>query len=606
MVGISTQIYCQTTISGKIVDYEGGLIVGANIYVEGTFDGTSSDPEGRFSFFTTSTDTVLLSASFMGFESLKEQLILNGTSIEIDITLLETSNNLDEIVISAGSFEAGTDSKSQVLKPLDIVTTAGVTADVAGALNTLPGTQVVGEEGRLFVRGGDGYETTTFIDGMLVLDSYDQRTPNLPTRSRFSPFMFSGTSFSTGGYSAEYGQGLSSALILNTRDVSPKTRTDLSIMSVGLDAAHSIANKKASFSGKIGYIDLDPYFDMINQDFDWIDPPTTIDGNLAYRQNIGKDGLFKVYGKFNFSGMQLFLDQFQSGESAIPLDMSNDYLHFNTTYKDFLSKKWVLRTGSSYTLSKEDILPGSEEIRYRTEGIHAKSVAEYQHNDKAFIRFGVELMNTHHLEAFFDSASDFSNRFTYNQTILASFAESEIYLTNLLLARIGLRQEYNSLNARFSVDPRISLVHKLGDHSQISAAYGRFRQSPTNDLLRVANHLDSEKALHYIVNYQVMKSQRTFRIEAYWKDYQKLVTFDQTRFYDPTVYTNMGSGYARGFDLFYQDAKSIKNADFWCSYSYLDTERLYRDYPLMAKPTFSSRHNFSLVYKHFIPGSTLR
>jgi hypothetical protein len=94
----------------------------------------------------------------------------------------------------------------------------GATADIAGALNTLPGTQKVGESGRLFVRGGDGNETRTFIDGLVVLDAYKPSAPNTPSRGRFLPFMFKGTSFSTGGYSAEYGQALSSALVLDSKD----------------------------------------------------------------------------------------------------------------------------------------------------------------------------------------------------------------------------------------------------------------------------------------------------------------------------------------------------------------------------------------------------
>ena len=53
--------------------------------------------------------------------------------------------------LSAGAFEASDERKAVVLRPLDIVTTAGATADIAGALNTLPGTQAVGEEGKLLL-----------------------------------------------------------------------------------------------------------------------------------------------------------------------------------------------------------------------------------------------------------------------------------------------------------------------------------------------------------------------------------------------------------------------------------------------------------------------
>ncbi len=69
------------------------------------------------------------------------------------------------VTISAGSFEASDEKKNTVLKPLDIVTTAGANADIVSALKTLPGAQQVGEKEGLFVRGGTGYETQTFIDG---------------------------------------------------------------------------------------------------------------------------------------------------------------------------------------------------------------------------------------------------------------------------------------------------------------------------------------------------------------------------------------------------------------------------------------------------------
>ena len=88
-------------------------------------------------------------------------------------TLQEEINELDAVTITAGSFTAGDASRRTVFRPLDIATTAGATADIAGALNTLPGTQKVGETGRLFVRGGDGSETRTFIDGLVVLDDGD-------------------------------------------------------------------------------------------------------------------------------------------------------------------------------------------------------------------------------------------------------------------------------------------------------------------------------------------------------------------------------------------------------------------------------------------------
>ena len=46
-------VFSQQTITGKITDAKNNPIAGANIYLEGTYDGASSDENGNFSFETT-------------------------------------------------------------------------------------------------------------------------------------------------------------------------------------------------------------------------------------------------------------------------------------------------------------------------------------------------------------------------------------------------------------------------------------------------------------------------------------------------------------------------------------------------------------------------
>ena len=145
----------------------------------------------------------------------------------LQIKLREDVNALDAVVLSAGTFSAGDNSKVSVLKPLDVVTTASALGDFVGALQTLPGTTTVAEDGRLFVRGGEADETQIFIDGIRVFTPYSPTTNNTPTRGRYSPFLFDGITFSTGGYSAEYGQALSSVLLLNTIDEPDQNKTIL-------------------------------------------------------------------------------------------------------------------------------------------------------------------------------------------------------------------------------------------------------------------------------------------------------------------------------------------------------------------------------------------
>jgi len=48
------------------------------------------------------------------------------------------------------------------------------------------------------------------------------------------------------------------------------------------------------------------------------------------------------------------------------------------------------------------------------------------------------------------------------------------------------------------------------------------------------------------------------------------------------------------FDVFLRDKKSIPNCEYWISYSFIDTKRLYLNYPVKATPDFVSPHNLIL------------
>lgn len=143
-------------------------------------------------------------------------------------------SELTAVVLSAGTFEASDRKRAAaVLDPIDIVTTASANGDITQALKTLPGAQQVGESEGLFVRGGTAAETKTFIDGTLVNNFFFSSVPNIAQFGRFSPFIFKGTVFSTGGYSALYGQALSSALILESIDLPEQTSANLGLSVLG-------------------------------------------------------------------------------------------------------------------------------------------------------------------------------------------------------------------------------------------------------------------------------------------------------------------------------------------------------------------------------------
>jgi len=586
----------QTTISGVVRDDQGEPIPGANVSIQGTYDGTTTNLEGSFRFETSESGDQIISVSFVGFKAFTKSVNLNHQLIQLNVSLKEQINQLEAVVISAGSFTAGEEKRRTVLKAIDIATTAGATADIAGALNTLPGTQKVGESGRLFVRGGDGSETRTFIDGMMVLNAYNPSAPNTPSRGRFLPFMFKGTSFSTGGYSSEYGQALSSALVLNSRDKAELNQTDIGLLSVGGDVAHTQVWDRASISGKVQYTNIRPYFGLINQEIDWIKPPASIEGSSAFRHEVGKSGLVKFFGNVNHSKYSLYQHDVTNPQQKTALDLTNTYAYGNVSFIESINDRWSARGGFSYNYNENGILADGSPLNEIERGVHSKLVFENSVSDHIELRFGVEQIDLNYEASRTDSLSN-RQVLSFNTPITAGFVEAEMYASKYFVTRAGARTEYNGSNESVNIDPRVSVAFKPFKTGQFSFAYGRFRQTAQNQYLRVNDNLDEETAEHYILNYQVINDQRTFRTELYYKRYSKLIKYFNG---DPTQLNNTGSGFARGFELFWRDSKSLRNLDYWISYSYLDTERDYLNYPVASTPSFASRHNFSVVGKRFI------
>lgn len=593
----ATSSFAQTTISGKVTGENGDPIPGANVVVRDTYDGTSTGIDGTYSFTTDERGDHFIDVTFVGYIAFRQRVDIQGASLVINVSLKEDISQLDAVVISAGSFTAGEEKRRTILKAVDIATTAGATADIAGALNTLPGTQKVGESGRLFVRGGDGREARTFIDGMVVLDAYGPAAPNTPSRGRFLPFMFKGTSFSTGGYSAEYGQALSSALVLNSKDKAEIDQTDIGILSVGADVAQTIAGERSSWTGKIQYTDISPYFDLIRQRVDWYSAPKSIAGSTAYRQQVGKDGMLKFFGNFNRSGLAMFNHDIASPGVRQLYDLTNKYGYGNGAYQQALNASWNVRGGISYSYSTNQLQLDGVPMGETEKGVHAKVVLENSVTDRIELRFGGETIARNYVASRYDEPTQAELSQSFDETIYSGFAETEAYASKRLVFKGGARFEYNTLNDQAGVDPRVSVAYKPGEGGQFAFAYGRFRQSAANQYVRVNNGLSSERAGHFILNYQVISNDRTLRIEGYYKKYDELVKFDGG---DPGRPMSNGRGYARGIEFFWRDNKTFRNVDYWISYSFLDTERDYLAFPYAATPSFASRHNFSAVYKHFI------
>jgi vitamin B12 transporter len=593
----------QTRISGKVTDEKGGSVPGANVTLKDTYDGASTDAKGEFSFSTSESGPAVLQISFIGFQAVEKPVTLEGKDITLTIALKETVNELNTVTITAGAIEASDEKKAVLLRPLDIVTTAGANGDIYGAIQTLPGAQTVGESEGLFVRGGAASEAKTIIDGLTVQHPYQSSVPDIAQRGRFSPFLFRNTVFSTGGYSAQYGQAMSSALILETQDIGDRmNNTSIALMSIGGGIGHSHRWKRASAGVDLNYSNLSPYFSLVKQRADWVRMPQSGGGSFIFRYKTSKTGLLKVYATQGLSDLALRAVIDTSG-TPLRFDLKNSNTYINTSYKEVLGQRWSLQAAASYSYNRDnrkfnDFDRSSSDNAQQGRVMLVRSLGRL-----SSVRMGTEAQRVSTyggaIQNAFGGYGGFSD--TIRENFQAVFAEVDWFLSSRLVARIGGRQEYSDLVNRSNIAPRLSLALKTGDKSQVSLAYGDFYQSPSLFFLGSSNAsaLRYEKATHYIAGYQSSDDKRTFRSEVYYKSYDNLVKFGFAPTAGFTELSNSGGGYARGIDIFWRDRQTLKYVDYWISYSYLDTKRDYLNYIASAQPTFAADHTFNLVFKRF-------
>lgn len=595
-LAFSIATFAQQTISGKVVDEKGRPITGANVFIEGTYDGDSSNEQGNFSFQTTVTGKQKLVVTFLTYETFNQEIAVEDFKNKT-VKMKESVNTLDAVVITAGTFESGDKARTSVLKPMDIVTTAGSAGDIVAALLTLPGTQTVGEDGRLFVRGGEADETQTYVDGLRVSQPYGATTNNLPTRGRFSPFLFSGIAFSTGGYSAEYGEALSSVLLLNTIEDPDQNKTDISLMTVGLGIGNTQKWEKSSLSVNASYVNLAPYQVAVPQAVDWNRAYQSISGEMVYRYHFN-NGTLKTYMAFDAADFDLNQEDINRPEK-IRVDVRNNNFYLNSSYKGYFGSNYQLTTGISYGYSQNKIGIALDNVKNAEHATHMKIKIGKNITERIRLTAGADYFTTKFDEDFVENAgSTFSTG--YDNNIAATYAEANIFFSKRFAAKAGFRFSYTDLLQESNLSPRFSLGYKVSNNGQLSFAYGDFVQSPRQEYLKYSDHFESEKTAHYILNYEYSKSGRIFRAEAYYKQYRDLVKYDTETVQFDSQFNNNGKGFAKGIDLYWRDNTTFKNLEYWFSYSYIDTERDFRNYPKEVTPSFVADHSLSLVTKYWV------
>jgi len=373
-------------------------------------------------------------------------------------------------------------------------------------------------------------------------------------------------------------------------------------MPLGFGGSHSQRWENSSLSSEIFFSNLDPFFKLQKQRVDWKIAPRGLDGSVNFRQKFSNSGMLKLFSSVNVGDLSLYMNNLDNPSVKDFYAQKSGNYYLNANYRGIINNDWTVFLGTSYSYDKDKIKIDSNRAGETEQLSQAKITITKDIIDGSYLTFGGEIQNTVYDNTFNELSKNL------NEVLTAGYAEADIFFTNDFAGRAGVRAEYSKLLNKANIAPRISLAYRVGDYDQFNFAFGNFYQTPDKDFLMQTTGFAFEKATHYILNFQHIGNERTFRVEVYYKKYSDLAkgtVYTYPYFELPVMpFSNQGKGYSKGIDVFWRDRMTFTYTDYWISYSYLDTKREFSNYPTIAFPTFATPHTFSIVTKHWIPAIT--
>ncbi len=596
-LALLTNAAAQLTVSGRVLDTRGLPLPGVNVYVPSTYEGATTDSLGAFSFSASAKTPFTVLTQFIGYRV--DSALVTKDNVQLTLKLRESATALAEVVVSAGAFVASDTRKTAVLSSVDVATT-GSTADLAEALSTLPGSTPAGESGQLLVRGGAANETQAYINGMRVPKLYTSGLPDVPTRTRFSPFAFKGITFATGGFSAAYGDALSGALILQTADAPDQNLTQVSLMSIGGDITRTqlLPNNHALAIG-VGGTHLGLYAQLNEEARSTLTTaPQGLNAQAAHWWTGSTGNNIKTFVQASTQHFERTNPAESQFYGATTLGLDNYFVYGQSVYQEQRGTTGLWEFGLSGGANRDRLNIDGQQIATDQLDVLARATYSDNFRDLALWRVGVEHgQRRERVEVM--AQQEFEGVATQSSFYQAAFAEADWFLASKWVVRTGLRGDsYNYNDANMHLSPRVQLSHLFSADQQLAASAGRYVQRQAADSLFARDHnLRAAGLDYYGLTYSSTINQRVLRVEAYAKQYHHLASLTPST----GEWATLGDGYARGLDVFYRDRKSVREADFWISYSFIDTKRKRNGLQERVPVPFAARHNLAIVAKRYFP-----
>ncbi|HMZ05258.1 MAG TPA: TonB-dependent receptor [bacterium] len=570
-------------ITGVVIDAKTKeYLAGVNVQILGTTRGTVADINGQYRLDKLADGTYRLQFSLIGYAPLiKTDVIVTGNKpFRLNVAMEAESIEGDEVIVTAGYFEEQYQTKTSTanLSREEIRRFPGGFEDVVQTVATLPGVAVNGGGGRndLLVRGGGPSENLYIVNGLEIpnINHFGTQGNNGGSLSFINLDFVDNVDFSTGGFSARYGDKMSSVTQLTLR-----SGRDDRIGGKGLVSATQFGVNTEGPLGKRGNFIMSArrsYLDFIFKAAGFAFVPRYTDFNMIGQYEPSPRD------KFTFLALTALDDVSKNNEKRKDrifnsglLDNEQFIQVVGAGYQHNLEKGfWQVTANvnfSGYRFSQKDTTL-REYYNSRANEVETNaSVQRYFVINKSMgilTGLSMKFVNNRNETVFGDTIVDRNgNRIPADSLGLAGldetrasaykyggFTEMDWVVSPRLNANAGLRVDrYSALKKTTYVAPRLAFKYKISDKSNLKLSGGTYYQSPSYVwLVNPAN-----KKLKALRNDMVVAgADRLLRpdvklsIETYYKKYSHLPTGTQKGINDYIVITSTGTGFGGREDNF--------------------------------------------------------
>ena len=206
----------QINISGKVLDSESKPIEFATVRIANTAIGTTTGLDGSYSLSVAEKDTIEVIFSCIGYKERHQKLIKAEGKVNLTIKLTDITTELQGVTVT--EYRKQTNGM-QNLDAKSLQQTTSVSGNgVEALLSTVAGVSSKNEMSSQYsVRGGSYDENSVYINGIEVYRPLLISSGQQEGLSIINPNLVGNIQFSTGGFSAEYGDKMSSVLDITYR-----------------------------------------------------------------------------------------------------------------------------------------------------------------------------------------------------------------------------------------------------------------------------------------------------------------------------------------------------------------------------------------------------